>query len=1405
MVDQNTIKIVCSVPQGSSSVNENIKEIYIYAKDSLNNDFLFALGQPTETIRYDKDGSTSLELQISLVNVDLIDNITFNNTQATELAEHEANPNSHIGILKALSDHGIYVPASAYNFKYQGQSIEYPVEFDGVKASFTHSGVTFTATYNGNEINGKTISFDGSKTTDQLRAEFNAANYPDTVEHDGSGSEILPIATKTFTGGVYVVDDGDFVYKDSDGIYKQALADGTSKSHVVGWVVRSEKMIVTSGMIALSSSYAVNTPFYLSGTQAGKITDFNTNISLGLVLASDHAMFTGFAGDISTSVSQEFDAVVADSVGLGQYQTTQAAINAIPNNGRILVSKLELVKETIHTSSKNFTVTFNNHECGWKRFLGQGTEFHIGFSAVPTQGTFRFEWSGQESNDIPWNASASLVQEEFNLFNGHNGVSVVGNFTDGFTFTFLDNQYYDLPTFIYAGRNEIQSFSFSAVPDNGTFRLSFKGQETVNYAFNDSLEQLQAALDNLSTTKQLVVTGDFSTGFTIEFTGGYLQDGNQEQPLIDAVTNWLYNSGLLVSINGSSIAPISAHRVQSGKKPASNLYNGTSLLDITITSLQVGEQPGPDRLFEVENSALLISGNGRVEGFTEGFNLASSVSKLQFQGYFSNVEKPFLTLNKLPGIHTDINAFGYHKDINAQLRLSEHPTNKKRVIVSEVDFTLPNGVTLIKEINKLKMKFTGAEIDFSTGTIYESDGATLLGTAFTVPAISPTYWKWFSVNLTVSGINPLTNEAEIYITVLPSDGEGTTKDLAPKPYFDKTPIGLVAIQGALGVKEQTVITTVKDSVTHRLAGKTFILYHPTESVAFYFKNGSTIPALALTANRQVEINTILPDDFQATVAQKIKAAIDADAKFEATVSTNRVTVTNSVLGSVTDADMGDTGFFSSVLVQGTNTDSTGIEDISNSDISQLALGSGGSGGTGTGDASSFTENLKHRLNTSFYNEAASIVISVDENTYIDNSSTAKYKNTDGVYEFKNVGEQVITTNLFSDDFYSNTNSVNKLEVYADWDGAYYSYNSLYYASLDGGVNYSPITMSKQGSSSLFAGEVTVTDSIVEGFFSSEASGFLPLNSTNYKSFAVSFGLSSKSVITQLEIPIKKTGSPQGSIAFKIYKVVDNGSGEQPVDTVYYSSQYCPDLSSGESVVTINLKRVLVSGNYWISIEGDSTYRSSYTTGNKVELKGASFTEYTSYEYNTSWSFSDFTIGATVSGYTYDLRLKIESTEAPIILKAFGVLYDEELSGSLPDVVDNSQIFVFSGSENKRTFTITKFLPDATKLKVYDVNTGQVYIYPAFMISGYNVVFPSGTFSTSASDTITLKFEQIYGSGFDYSTTNLSLLVENHLGSNDATMDKSVSGRGILQRDSAGALKEVWIDAFGNLNITAPKG
>jgi hypothetical protein len=62
------------------------------------------------------------------------------------------------------------------------------------------------------------------------------------------------------------------------------------------------------------------------------------------------------------------------------------------------------------------------------------------------------------------------------------------------------------------------------------------------------------------------------------------------------------------------------------------------------------------------------------------------------------------------------------------------------------------------------------------------------------------------------------------------------------------------------------------------------------------------------------------------------------------------------------------------------------------------------------------------------------------------------------------------------------------------------------------------------------------------------------------------------------------------------------------------------------------------------------------------------------------------------------------------------------------------------------------------------------------------------------------FDQTTGGAFDNSDLNGLLLANNHLGSTDTSIDKSVNGRGIFLRRPDGTLREICIDDSDNIVV-----
>ena len=103
-----------------------------------------------------------------------------------------------------------------------------------------------------------------------------------------------------------------------------------------------------------------------------------------------------------------------------------------------------------------------------------------------------------------------------------------------------------------AGTDEVQTILFSDVPDEGYFSVSYEGYETVSINYDDTAADFQTALRALDYLTDVTVSGDFSAGFTITFTG---IDGDQEQPLLVEEENTLKKSAVALTITISKTIP----------------------------------------------------------------------------------------------------------------------------------------------------------------------------------------------------------------------------------------------------------------------------------------------------------------------------------------------------------------------------------------------------------------------------------------------------------------------------------------------------------------------------------------------------------------------------------------------------------------------------------------------------------------------------------------------------------------------------------------------------------------------------------------------------------------------------------------------------------------------------------
>jgi hypothetical protein len=114
--------------------------------------------------------------------------------------------------------------------------------------------------------------------------------------------------------------------------------------------------------------------------------------------------------------------------------------------------------------------------------------------------------------------------------------------------------------------------------------------------------------------------------------------------------------------------------------------------------------------------------------------------------------------------------------------------NKKRVRITGSDRITFTGEYITQETGGLRIYFTGAEIDFSTGVIYGGDATlplstnftTALGSNFTPSVTASNQYRWYSVAANPSTVNS-DGTMNVNFIVLAGSASGSTPDLATKP------------------------------------------------------------------------------------------------------------------------------------------------------------------------------------------------------------------------------------------------------------------------------------------------------------------------------------------------------------------------------------------------------------------------------------------------------------------------------------------------------------------------------------------------------------------------------------------------------------------------------------------------
>lgn len=481
------------------------------------------------------------------------------------------------------------------------------------------------------------------------------------------------------------------------------------------------------------------------------------------------------------------------------------------------------------------------------------------------------------------------------------------------------------------------------------------------------------------------------------------------------------------------------------------------------------------------------------------------------------------------------------------------------------------------------------------------------------------------------------------------------------------------------------------------------------------------------------------------------------------------------------------------------------------DIRRLGVGSG-SGGSGTGDANSIIETLKNRLLESDMELVTPNVFRQDQDTKLDGSSTAAFSFATKTLEFANPSDQMVSIQMLDAlEFLGTEQDISIVELMAFWTEGSVDTAATYEVSRDGGNEYQAITMERVGNTGLYRGrlefeEEAANQLLHENDLTTDDTTSVLDDGTASAKHSQSFVVTSDEVIKNLNMEINKLGSPLGTFRIKIVKD-DTGSPSTSLADVLgcTGAQSITALSPGVNSLAIDLGSIVLSpGTYHIVLETDLAYQASYSTGvDEIGVRTASGSIPDSQVFDGStWSASgDGAWVYELEGRTLDLRVRITSSVGDVSLDAYGIFYDQQYGGSVIGIEEVDRVDFKAVADNENEFTITKFLINTDLLRVYYVQAGQVFRYPAFTVDGNKVIFEVDQFNNGGVEAdVTLIFDQTQGGGFDNSDKNSLLMATNHLGSTDASIDKSANGRGIFLRKPNGELRELTIDDSDNIAI-----
>jgi hypothetical protein len=618
------------------------------------------------------------------------------------------------------------------------------------------------------------------------------------------------------------------------------------------------------------------------------------------------------------------------------------------------------------------------------------------------------------------------------------------------------------------------------------------------------------------------------------------------------------------------------------------------------------------------------------------------------------------------------------------LELREHPTDKKRVVITGASNIKTNGSELSLQVSNFLINFDGAEINFNTGEIFANDGVTPLGIDFVDPntTIAVGQFRWYSVSAIPSLVGA-DNRITLQLSVIPASADGASASAAPRAIFG---------------------------------------------------SGINLGQVVLE-----------------------KAASD-------------------------------------------------IVDIAQADIVQLGVGGSG-GGAGIGDSFAFEDVVSDRLVDSIFEAATPYIAARDEENLVDVSSTGSYDLVSSRFKLENIGDTLVSENLLDAEFLASEQGLEKSEVLLKFDPDGLDTAAVVELSRNGGIEWQTVAMERLADTSTYRGFHEFTQEAANQTIDSNTgvNGVVELNPTVNSALGQEFTLANTTVIREFTFNVGKNGTPTGRLSVKLIRDDSSFPSTDPADVVReISNLEIADLSVGANLIDVGAV-VLPAGTYHWVVTPDDTYANIFATGTTsltLEINSGATGAATLNLAGTTWSPGAGGFIFQLDGIELDLRLRITSSVADVLVEGFGVLYEQSLGNlAYATTVDGITKATFQAiADNTRSF-VMPFTINPDLLVVHLLGSGQSFRFGDFTIEGNTVVFPENQFNNGGlvEKTQTVIFDQLRGGAFDNSDLNRQALAVNHLGDPaGGANDLSVAGRGVYLRSADGTLWEVTVLNDGSI-------